>query len=293
MEGGACDAAWARSSSPLQREHALLRAEQDNSPRPPKGPVESDAVMKLSLLLFILYALVLTVALIRKAPRRKTANPITRGWGNRIRILIIGATGGTGQQLVRQALDIGHEVTALVRTPTKLQIEHPNLRVIKGNVLDYSSIESAMQKQNAVVCALGHKRWFYPNQILSDGTRNVLRAMEACGVPRLVCESSLGLGNSTGRLGLLGTFVFVPLILPFIFSDKIRQEKLIEESDVDWVIVRPAMLTNSAARGKYRHGRNVGNFIVTRRISRADVADFTLKQLTNDSYIGSAVGVCW
>jgi uncharacterized protein YbjT (DUF2867 family) len=67
---------------------------------------------------------------------------------------------------------------------------------------------------------------------------------------------------------------------------------LIEESDTDWVIVRPAVLTNSPARGSYRHGRKVGNFILTRRISRADVADFMLKQLTDDDYIGTAVGVC-
>jgi putative NADH-flavin reductase len=251
------------------------------------------AVITLPLLIFVVYALALAIALVRKAPRRRSEKTVTRGWGNRIRLLIIGATGGTGQQLVRQALEVGHEVTAFVRTPAKLQIEHANLRVIKGDVLDYPSVESAMQKQNAVVCALGHQRWFYPNRILSEGTRNILRAMKACRVPRLVCESSLGLGNSAGRLGLLGTFVFVPLVLPFIFADKIRQEKLIEQSDADWVIVRPARLTNAAARGKYRHGRNVGNFILTRRISRADVADFMLKQLTDDSYIGSAVGVAW
>ncbi len=90
-----------------------------------------------------------------------------------------------------------------------------------------------MRGQNAVVCALGHKRWFYPNKILSDGTGNVLRAMKTCDLPRLVCESSLGIGNSVGRLGLLFTFFVIPLILPFIFWDKVRQEKLIAESGVD------------------------------------------------------------
>ncbi len=170
------------------------------------------------LIIFILYAIALTIALSRKAPHRKIDKPVSRGWGNHLRILVIGATGGTGRELVRQAF---------------------------------------------------------------------------CDVPRLICESSLGIGNSVGRLGLLYTFLIVPLILPFVFWDKVRQEKLIEESDVDWVIVRPGALNNSPARGKYRHGRNLGNFLWTVRISRADVANFMLKQLMDDSYIGTAVAVCW
>jgi uncharacterized protein YbjT (DUF2867 family) len=250
-------------------------------------------VGKVLLVLFIIYAVALLIALARKAPRRKTTKPISRGWGNRLRILIIGATGGTGRQLVRQALEQGHQVTAFVRKPKKLKIEHPNLRVVKGNVLEYASVESAMRDQNAVVCALGHKRLFYPTKILSEGTRNILRAMKECNVPRFVCESSLGLGSSVGRLGLLFTFFVVPVILPFVFWDKVRQEKLIEESEVDWVIVRPGVLKNSPARGKYRDAHNLGNFIWTVRISRADVADFMLKQLTDDDYVGSAVGIAW
>jgi uncharacterized protein YbjT (DUF2867 family) len=250
-------------------------------------------LLKLILFALIPYAILLSILLVRKAPQRKTAKPISRGWGNRLRILIVGATGGTGRELVRQALDQGHHVTALVRKPKKMKLEHPNLRVVQGNVRDYDSIEAAMRGQSAVVCALGTKHFFYPSRVLSSGTANTLRAMKACDVPRLVCESSLGLGNSVGRLGLLFTFLVVPLILPFIFYDKVRQEKVIEESDSDWVIVRPAVLTNAPARGNYRHGRNVGNYISTKRISRADVADFMLKQLTDDEYIGSAVGVAW
>lgn len=250
-------------------------------------------MLKILLIIFVIYALALAFAMARKAPSRKSAKPVSRGWGNRMRILVIGATGGTGRQFVRQALDLGHEVTALVRKPKKLKIEHPRLRVAKGNVLDYASVESAMQGQNAVVCALGTKRFFFPTRTLSEGTRNILRAMKACHAPRLICESSLGLGSSVGRLGVLFTFFVVPVILPFIFWDKIRQEKLIEESDADWLIVRPGVLTNADARGVYRHGPNLGNFLWTVRISRADVADFMVKQLTDDSLLGTAQAVCW
>jgi uncharacterized protein YbjT (DUF2867 family) len=250
-------------------------------------------LLKLILVVFISYAILLSILLVRRAPQRKTTKSISRGWGNRLRILIIGATGGTGRELVRQALEQGHQVTVFVRKPKKMKIEHPNLRIVQGNVRDYESVENAMRGQSAVLCALGTKRFFFPNRVVSNGTANILRAMKSCNVPRLVCESSLGIGNSVGRLGLLYTFLVVPVILPFIFDDKIRQEKLIEESDTDWVIVRPAVLSNAPARGKYRHGRSVGNYLWTNRIARADVADFMLKQLTDDDYIGSAVGVVW
>ena len=245
------------------------------------------------ILLLILYGLVLTFALARKAPRSQTKKPTSHGWGNRLRVLIIGATGGTGRQLVQQALDLGHQVTALVRNPARLKIEHPNLKVMKGDVLDYASVEAAMPGQSAVVCALGHKRLFYPTRILSDGTRNILRAMKTHNVPRFIGETALGIGNTVGRGGLFYTFFVVPVILPFYFWDKVRQEEIIAKSDRDWVIVRPGALTNGAPRGKYRHDLNLWNFIWTARISRADVADFMLKQLTDDDHLGTAVPVRW
>jgi uncharacterized protein YbjT (DUF2867 family) len=248
-------------------------------------------MFRILLLILITYALVLSVLLWRKPPARRTGKPVSRGWGNRLRVLVIGATGGTGRQLVQQALAQGHQVTAFVRDPSKLQIEHANLRVMKGDVLDYASVESAMRGQSAVLSALGHKRFFYPNKIQSNGMRNILRAMKACDVPRLICETALGIGNSVGRLGLPHTFFILPLVLPFYMWDKLRQEQLIAASDRDWVIVRPGVLTNGEALGSYRHGPKVGSYLWPVKISRADVADFMLKQLTDDAYIGAAPGL--
>jgi putative NADH-flavin reductase len=249
---------------------------------------------QIILIVWLSYAIGYNLALIRKPPRSKRAAPPSRGWGNRTRVLIIGATGGSGRQLVQQALDLGHQVTAFVRKPAKLKIEHPNLRVAKGDVLDYPTVEAAMKGQSAVLSALGHKRFFWPTKILSRGTENMMRAMKRCHVPRLICESSLGVGSAVGRLGLPATFLFVPLILPFYLRDRVRQERLIEENiSIDWVLVRPPVLTNGARRGQYRHGFNVGNYIWPRRISRADVADFMLRQLNDDTYIGTAPGVCY
>jgi len=248
-------------------------------------------MLKIFLLILIPYALVLSVLLWRKAPARRAGKAVSRGWGNRARVMIIGATGGTGRQLVQQALEQGHQVTAFVRDPSRLKIEHANLRVAKGDVLDYASVEAAMRGQSAVLSALGHKRFFYPNKIQSDGMRNILRAMKACDVPRLICETALGIGNSVGRLGLPHTFFIMPLILAFYMWDKLRQEELIAASDRDWVIVRPGVLTNGEATGSYRHGPKVGSYLWPVRISRADVADFMLKQLNDDEYVGAAPGL--
>jgi len=248
-------------------------------------------MLRIFLLVLFPYALALSALLWRRQPARQTEKPVSRGFGNRIRVLVVGATGGTGRQLVQQALDQGHQVTAFVRDPPKLQIEHANLRTVKGNVLDYASVEAAMRGQNAVLSALGHKRFFYPNKIQSSGMRNILRAMQACDVPRLICETAIGIGNSVGRGGLPYTFVFLPLVLPFYMWDKLRQEELIIASDRDWIIVRPGMLTNGAARRNYRHGPKVGSYLWPVLVARADVADFMLKQLTDDAYVGSAPGI--
>jgi uncharacterized protein YbjT (DUF2867 family) len=248
-------------------------------------------MFRIFLAVLIPYALVLSALLWRKAPVRVGSKPISRGWGNRLRVLVIGATGGTGRQLVQQALDQGHQVTAFVRDPSKLKIAHENLRIARGDVLDYASVELAMRGQSAVLCALGHKRFFYPNKIQSHGMLHILRAMKACDVPRLICETALGIGNSVGRLGLPHTFFILPLILPFYMWDKLRQENLIIASDRDWVIVRAGVLTNGEARGSYRHGPKVGSYLWPVKIARADVADFMLKQLTDDAYVGAAPGL--
>lgn len=245
------------------------------------------------LLLFITYAIALSAGL-AFAGHRSGSPPAGGGARRRpARVLIVGATGETGRQLVAQALGLGYAVTALVRDPSKLRVDHPQLTVMQGDVLDYASVEAAMRGQEAVLSALGHKRYFHPTRILSEGTRNILRAMKAHGVPRLVCETSLGIGDSAGRMGLYYTLLVIPVILHFYFWDKTRQERLIAESDVEWVIVRPGVLTNREKRGRTRHGRHVGNFIWTVRISRADVADFMLKQLSSQMYLRAAVGVCW
>ena len=210
-----------------------------------------------------------------------------------MKLLIIGATGGTGRALVEQALAQGHVVTAFARKPLKITTSHDRLTVAKGNVLDYNSLDQAVHGKDAVLSALGHKRLFIKTTILSEGTRNIIKAMQIHHVKRLICETSLGIGESRWRMGLYYTLFVIPFITFFYFRDKERQERYIKQSSLDWIIVRPGQLTNGRKRGTYRHGLNIGSILLTVRISRADVADFMLKQLTDDSYLRKTPGVAY
>jgi uncharacterized protein YbjT (DUF2867 family) len=209
-----------------------------------------------------------------------------------VKLLIVGATGGTGRQLVTQALGCGHQVTALVRRRPRAELG-PGVTLLLGNVLDPVSLDRAVPGQEAVLSALGHKRWLGPSRILSDGTRNVLAAMDRHGVRRLVCETALGISDTWWQMGLYYTLFVRPVVLPFYFWDKVRQEAVIRASDLDWTIVRPGVLTNGPKRDRYRHGPRVGHWLWSVRISRADVAAFMLDQLTDRRYVRATVGVAY
>src|SRR4029077_6735801 len=109
--------------------------------------------------------------------------------------------------------------------------------------------------------------------------------MERGRIKRFVCESSLGVGNSKWKMGVVHNLIAIPLFLRNIFADKEAQEQIITSSSLDWVIVRPAVLTNGPQRNVYRAGPNVGNWFVPSRISRSDVATFMLEQLTGGKYL--------
>ncbi len=201
-----------------------------------------------------------------------------------MKLIIFGPTGSTGRQVVTQALEQGHDVTAFARSPEKLDQKHEKLQVIKGNVLDFASVERAIQGQDVVLCTLGLPPTDKSN-LRANGTKNIIRAMEKTGVKRFICQSSAGVGDSRDTLPFLMKYLIVPFMLRRAFADHEIQENYIKESQLDWIIVRPTVLTDGERTGSYQHGFTADNKTVTSKISRADTADFMLKQLVDNHYL--------
>jgi len=201
-----------------------------------------------------------------------------------MKLIIFGSTGDTGRQIVTQALEQGHDVTAFARSPERFDQKHEKLQVIKGNVLNFASVERAIQGQDVVLCTLGLPPMDKSN-LRANGTKNIIRAMEKTGVKRFICQSSDGVGDSSDTLPFLMKYLIVPFILRRAFADHEIQENYIKESQLDWIIVRPVALTDGEHTGSYQHGYTADNKTVTFKISRADTADFMLKQLADNNYL--------
>lgn len=197
-----------------------------------------------------------------------------------MKLAVFGATGGTGKQIVQQALAQGDAVRVLVRDQAKLAAQHEQLTVIEGNVLDRAAVEQTLAGADAVLVSLGNTN-NNPNMVVSSGTAVIVEAMQAAGVKRLIVISSLGVGDSKDQV----PFFFKALIATAMrgaFQDKEAQEKLVMASGLDWTIIRPGGLEDGPATGVYRAGldRSIGG-----QVSRADVAAFALAQLASDEYL--------
>ncbi len=202
-----------------------------------------------------------------------------------MKILIIGASRGIGSQLLQQALEAGHDVTVLARTPERISLTHDKLNIIKGDILDATSVAAAVSDQEAICVTVGVPITFKPVTVFSEGILQVLHAMHQHQGQRLICVTGIGAGDSKGHGGFLYDRIFKPLLLKTIYADKDIQEDAIRKSNVDWVIARPAGLTNGPRTGRYRVLTNLDG-VTSRRISRADVADFIIHELSQKKYTG-------
>jgi putative NADH-flavin reductase len=200
-------------------------------------------------------------------------------------LLIIGASRGIGRQLVEQALEAGHTVTALARRPRNLPRGVERLRVVAGDILDAHTVGEVMPGREAVCLTVGVGVTFKAVTVFSRGTRNVLAAMAEHGVRRLICVTGIGAGDSRGHGGFLYDRIVNPLLLKTIYQDKDRQEALIRASHTDWTMVRPGFLTNGPRTGSYRVLTDLKG-VTAGRISRADVAHFMLAELAANRYLG-------
>jgi len=202
-----------------------------------------------------------------------------------MRLIVFGSTGGTGLQLIKQALNKGYEVTAFTRNADKIKQSHKGLRILTGDVLDSKAVNSAVQGHDAVLCSLGMKNVMDKSMLRARGTKNIIHAMDAAGIKRLVCQSALGTGDSDKALPFIYRYFLVPVVMRSLYKDHNLQESHLKESSIDWTIVRPAILTDGAQTGIYQHGFSAENRTVKVKISRADVADFMLKQVTDNHYL--------
>ena len=207
-----------------------------------------------------------------------------------MKLTIFGSTGTIGLQIVNQALESGHTVTVLVRDPSKLHTNHTNLRVIQGDVMDSTSVEKAVSGQDAVLSALGAGS---KGTVRSVGTRNIIHAMEKAGVQRFICLSTLGVGDSWGNLNFFWKYIMFRGLLRQAFADHVRQEDYVVQSNLDWTIVRSGAFTDGKHTGVYRHGFPGTDKKTKLEISRADVADFMLKQLGDKTYLHMTPGLAY
>ncbi|MFZ6010464.1 MAG: NAD(P)-dependent oxidoreductase [Bacteroidota bacterium] len=201
-----------------------------------------------------------------------------------MRILIFGASGATGHNLVLQAIKQRHEVTAFVRSTSRLRVRHEALSIFQGDVLNYQPVEDAIEGHDAVLCALGAAHPFKRDLVLIKGIRNITLSMMKLSVKRFIYLSFLGADEDREELGFVMN-ILTPLILKNIIKDHLEKEKIITKSELDWIIVRPPKLTNGVFTGKYRDGEHIKPRSFFPTISRADVADFMLKQLTSQQYV--------
>jgi putative NADH-flavin reductase len=198
-----------------------------------------------------------------------------------MKVIVFGATGTVGSLVVEQALQEGHEVTAFTRNPARMPQRHEHLQIAAGDVTDLDAVQRAVSGHDAVIVTLGAGR---KGNVRADGTRTIIEAMERTGVRRLICQSTLGVGDSRGNLNFLWKYVMFGLLLRAAYDDHVRQEEFVKRSDLDWTIVRPSAFTDGPRTGRYERG--FGTDRKTKlNISRADVADFLVAQLTDTTYM--------
>ena len=209
-----------------------------------------------------------------------------------MKLVIFGANGPTGRILTKQALDVGHMVTAVTRHPAAFPLRNVHLHVMSGDVFDPALVEQAVAGQDAVLSTLGVPFGRQPITIYSQGMAHIVQAMKHSGVRRVVCtsSSSVGTNHETGG-GFLFKKTLVPIILSLgktTYADMKQMETLLMQSELDWTVVRPAGLFETQDITAYQVAED---HIRGQFTSREDVADCMLQQLATDQYSRKVIAV--
>jgi len=204
------------------------------------------------------------------------------------KVLVLGATGGTGRAVVSQALQQGHDVVAFVRNPQRLAVTHDRLRVLTGSVTDDGqALAAAVLGQDVVISTLGVGNSLKSSGLIARSVPAVVRAMESQGVRRLIFTSAYGVGATRGDVPLLPR-ILMSLLFRDLYADKEAGEGDLRRSNLDWTLVYPVTLTNGPKTGRYRVGEHLALHGVP-RVSRADVADFLLTRVEDRAYLRKGV----
>jgi putative NADH-flavin reductase len=207
-----------------------------------------------------------------------------------MKLAIFGATGKTGQHLMRLALEEGHEVTVLARDPSKIAKQHERLTVVQGSLKDASCMDRVVTGADAVLSALGPSS-NQPTFEISQGTQSIIESMKKNGVKRLVISAGAGVGDPEDQPKLFNKLINVLLktLSKNVYEDMVKTVSVVRSSGLDWTVVRVPMLTDDAPTGQRKIGM-VGKGMGP-RISRADMAEFMLQQVNNRQYVHKAPAI--
>jgi putative NADH-flavin reductase len=207
------------------------------------------------------------------------------------KIIVFGATGGTGRELVKQALEHGYEVVAVLRGTSRFELKNNNLRMIVGDVTN-QTFEKSMAGVDAVVSCLGTSGSTQPTNVYSKGMKNILSSMQKSGATRLITitAGALDVNNKMSYFVQFLTRFILQKVLREMYSDMRTMESIVKESSVDWTIVRPSRLTNKTFTGRYRISIN-SNLRRPWSIGRADLAAYMIKCIDDRETYSSVVEI--
>ena len=200
-------------------------------------------------------------------------------------VLVIGAAGKTGNLVVERALAFGHAVTAFVHNPN---YTHAGVRLVTGDAANSADLRRAIAGQDAVIDTIGGKTPYKATDLETSAARNIVSAMQADSVRRLLVVSMMGIGDSATQAPFWYEHLLMPTFLHGSTRDKTTMEAAVNTSELDFVIARPPILSDDPATGAYKV---VPPPVKAHKITRADLAQFLVDQLTSDQYLGQAVVV--
>jgi putative NADH-flavin reductase len=204
-----------------------------------------------------------------------------------VKLLVLGGTGGMGRHVVSQALDAGHIVTVLARDPARVAVQHGRLRVVDGDVKNIAALGDAMRGQDAVVSAIGRGKSFKSEHLIEESVPGIIATMRENGVRRLIFTSALGVGGTYRDSPILPK-IFFRTLLRGIYADKLIGDEMIRNSQLDWTIVQPVVLTDGPSTRNYRVGEHLRLSGID-KVSRADTAHFIVDRIDDRSTFGKTL----